>query len=860
MTVALTINGTTYNYPQTGDVSWGPDATDWASAVTSGMLQKAGGTFQLLAEVDFGTSYGLKALYYKSRTSNVATAGQVRLARADVISFRNEANSANLDLGVNSSNVLTFNGTAVGNFVSVSDTSTIDLTLSSGTLSADIVAGSITNSLVNASAAIAYSKLNLSGSIVNADISGSAAIAYSKLNLTGSILNADISASAAIAFSKLAALTSGNILVGSVGNVATSVAMSGDITIDNAGVTAIGSGVIVDADINASAAIAFSKLASLTSGNILVGSAGNVATSVAMSGDATIVASGALTIANSAVSNAKLANMNNNTVKGNVSGGAAAPSDLTTTQLTTLVNNFVGDSGSGGTKGAVPAPASGDAAAGKFLKADGTWTAPSGSGDVVGPASSVDGQIARFSGTTGKLLTATPATISNSDIDAAAAIAFSKLASLSSGNILVGSAGNVATSVAMSGEATIANTGAVTLSNAAVIGKVLTGYVSGAGVVAATDTILQAIQKLNGNDAAFQPLATLTTKGDIYVATGASTVVRQAAGTNGYVLRANSGQTNGIEYALPDNANSCLQNVGIAATCAASALTIALKTSAGNDASSTDPIFIGFRNATSGTGQSSIVSVTGALSTVISSGSTAGQYNAVESYIYVYAINNAGTVELAWTRTAVEDGSIQTTTAEGGAGGADSASVLYSTTARTGVAVRLIGRLTNTQATAGTWATNPSEISIWPFEVFPIVAKYTTNAAQAVVGGNIIDFEDRVYDSNSCVTTGASWKFTSPKTTKYKVSYNIRTDSVAASVGNLFGGDLNLNGASAGFGFIDVCENTGSRAYNSTGNVTLVIPKGEYIDVRFTENLPAVSLINSGNYEYIMIEEIPPER
>lgn len=37
---------------------------------------------------------------------------------------------------------------------------------------------------------------------------------------------------------------------------------------------------------------------------------------------------------------------------------------------------MVGDSGSGGAVGAVPAPASGDAAAGKFLKADGTWTTP----------------------------------------------------------------------------------------------------------------------------------------------------------------------------------------------------------------------------------------------------------------------------------------------------------------------------------------------------------------------------------------------------------------------------------------------------------------------------------------------------
>jgi hypothetical protein len=76
-----------------------------------------------------------------------------------------------------------------------------------------------------------------------------------------SIVNADINASAAIAFSKLASLNSGNILVGSSGNVATSVVMSGDVTISNTGVAAIGSGVIVDADISASAEIAVSKLA-----------------------------------------------------------------------------------------------------------------------------------------------------------------------------------------------------------------------------------------------------------------------------------------------------------------------------------------------------------------------------------------------------------------------------------------------------------------------------------------------------------------------------------------------------------------------------------------------------------------------
>jgi hypothetical protein len=105
-------------------------------------------------------------------------------------------------------------------------------------------------------------------------------------------------------------LTNGHIFVGNASNIATDVAMTGDVTISNTGVTAIGAGVIVNADINAAAAIAFSKLAVLASGNILVGSAGGVATSVVMSGDATIIASGALTIASNAITTTKILNAN----------------------------------------------------------------------------------------------------------------------------------------------------------------------------------------------------------------------------------------------------------------------------------------------------------------------------------------------------------------------------------------------------------------------------------------------------------------------------------------------------------------------------------------------------------------------
>jgi hypothetical protein len=45
------------------------------------------------------------------------------------------------------------------------------------------------------------------------------------------------------------------------------------------------------------------------------------------------------------------------------------------------------------------------------------------------------------------------------------------------------------------------------------------------------------------------PLATATTKGDILVATGSATVVRQGVGTNGQILTADSTVTNGIKWA-----------------------------------------------------------------------------------------------------------------------------------------------------------------------------------------------------------------------------------------------------------------------------------------------------------------------
>ncbi len=103
----------------------------------------------------------------------------------------------------------------------------------------------------------------------------------------------------------------------------------------------------------------------------------------ALTGDVTATGPGSVsgTIANDAVTNAKSANMAAATIKGRAVGaGTGDPTDLSGTQATAILDNMVGDSGSGGTKGLAPAPAAGDAAAAKFLKANGTWAVPAGTG------------------------------------------------------------------------------------------------------------------------------------------------------------------------------------------------------------------------------------------------------------------------------------------------------------------------------------------------------------------------------------------------------------------------------------------------------------------------------------------------
>lgn len=79
-----------------------------------------------------------------------------------------------------------------------------------------------------------------------------------------------------------------------------------------------------------------------------------------------------VSIATNGIDFEKLQTVSTAIFAGRITAGTGDIEELTATQATSLLNAFTGDSGSGGLKGLVPAPSSGDA--GKYLDGDGTFT------------------------------------------------------------------------------------------------------------------------------------------------------------------------------------------------------------------------------------------------------------------------------------------------------------------------------------------------------------------------------------------------------------------------------------------------------------------------------------------------------
>jgi hypothetical protein len=196
----------------------------------------------------------------------------------------------------------------------------------------------------------------------------------------------------------------------------------------------------------------------------------------------------------------------------------------------------------------------------------------------------------------------------------------------------------------------------------------------------------------------------------------------------------------------------------------------------------------------------------------------------------------------------VDEGVVQSTTAEGGGGAADSISTLYSTTARANMAVRLIARLKSNQVTAGTWAAVPTIASLPPFnKIIPHV--FATDTSGQTINDStatIVDFGTVASDNFNSVTTGSSWKFVVPIAGIYDISSSIQFSSSATNPENRIyknGSQLIVNQLTTG----------GLRQCHAI-SIALSLAKGDEINLRaFHSSGGSRTLETSAGFNYISI-------
>lgn len=163
-------------------------------------------------------------------------------------------------------------------------------------------------------------------------------------------------------------------------------------------------------------------------------------------------------------------------------------------------------------------------------------------------------------------------------------------------------------------------------------------------------------------------------------------------------------------------------NLAIAASVSGNALTVALKDAAGADPSAGSPVLIPFRSATATDGAPVIRSVQAAVSVSLSSGSTAGAVSGQPFRLWLVSADDAGTPRLGLVNCVTANGirtldeaALLTSQAEGGAGAADSAGVVYTAVAVAAKAMRILGYLEWDAGlvTAGTWAAAPTKVQLF---------------------------------------------------------------------------------------------------------------------------------------------------
>lgn len=284
-------------------------------------------------------------------------------------------------------------------------------------------------------------------------------------------------------------------------------------------------------------------------------------------------------------------------------------------------------------------------------------------------------------------------------------------------------------------------------------------------------------------------------------------------------------------------------NLQLNATVGTNALTIAVKTTSGADATATTPILIPFRSSTIANGAPNVAALGSSLSFTIASGSTMGCASGVMCRLWIVAICSSG---LSCTGSAgtdvvglcafnarsgtsiapINEAALQTGAA-GTSGGSLAQTYYCNISSVTARAVRIIGYVDVQESSAGTWSSGPTYVQLF--------------------GPGIKKPGDVVQSGQFTTTTPTSSTSTTPTATALAGTINLTSAANVISLsaaGTVYSPNGGNNAA-----ILQLYKNTGTTAI---GNIsTLFVGSGSQ-STSVTHNIavdfPAASSMQYGLY------------
>lgn len=145
----------------------------------------------------------------------------------------------------------------------------------------------------------------------------------------------------------------------------------------------------------------------------------------------------------------------------------------------------------------------------------------------------------------------------------------------------------------------------------------------------------------------------------------------------------------------------------------------------------------------------------------------------------------------------------------------------------------------------------------------PKPAKYTSDQGQAITGGGgeTVDFEDRSYDQDFLVTTGASWVWTAPLNGRIEINAAVLFPGAQNwTLGNAVSMWVKKNGSAIDTLDTRTIETNNTDAQHLQGSTQLQVEAGDTIAIHVNHGEGTDrNLVSDGNSNYVTINYLPTE-